>query len=894
MVLSRRFLRAAALGAVLALALSGSASAATYTWKMSSYPPQRWNNSNCWTKSGGGTGFPDEHDTAIFTGEAWIDQMGQACKVEKLQFTGSGDATLKFEAHDYPLTVEKLTVESGKKAAVHLDNLASNKFVVKNYDSSSIEVEDNAVLTFTGSSSVVGTDTGSLELRGKGRLVLEVPVTGVRDLSIQDGGTLVVSTDSSGGKGALPWLQPYGDTLNVFRGNLIVDAEHFGVGVIGSVHTLTMKNGTLDLKKPLAVNIKTVEIQSGDLVVSDTGDIGSGTDGKVGLKAKCRLVLHKDLTLQNLATSDDSTIDTNGKTLTLDRTAVNEGFVLNAGVTGNLSLKMAYGQTATLKKDVSGTVGFLGNPTAPTLALASSVRVGAIDITGALSSKVRLEGGNTVDVLKFVNTNPLEVTTAGGESTIGQLRPASGATLNLKGTSPLTVNGGSNENWNVNVGAGSDLRVKGKELLSETVTATLGASAGGGALTLPSGSYTNLKLKTENNASKIRVDAAEQNPVLKVKELDLGTAGLVMEVPTTWKTPLKAGDTVTLLEADTVAGSGKVVGDPAENEFWKVEPLTASNKKLVLTAKKDFTPVPELLAEAKASENACLVDVKVSGDVLVKADSWRFELLDIVAAGSVRTSDVVRSSAGQKAASYKVTLGPNFVSGTLRVYAKNALDPSPEGSVDVALKKTGAGETSEAPRIDPASWSARILSSADVGNMTVQLTAALTLDGTPKSLDVTYSGMKGKPKPELLNGSGNVVASAIPPRIASVEKYTLRLTCTVAKTDIDLGTAEIKNVLVTATKGGKTSTTSIPVNKKLKGLVKLGDNPGTPGQPGNPGNPGNPGQPGNPGDPGNPGNPGNPGQPGNPWYSNGSGGCDAGWSGLALTLAAAFLLKRKA
>ena len=93
----------------------------------------------------------------------------------------------------------------------------------------------------------------------------------------------------------------------------------------------------------------------------------------------------------------------------------------------------------------------------------------------------------------------------------------------------------------------------------------------------------------------------------------------------------------------------------------------------------------------------------------------------------------------------------------------------------------------------------RILSSADVGNMTVQLTAALTLDGTPKSLDVTYSGMKGKPKPELLNGSGNVIASAIPPRIASVEKYTLRLTCTVAKTDIDLGTAEIKNVLVTAT-----------------------------------------------------------------------------------------------
>ena len=133
--------------------------------------------------------------------------------------------------------------------------------------------------------------------------------------------------------------------------------------------------------------------------------------------------------------------------------------------------------------------------------------------------------------------------------------------------------------WNVNVGAGSDLRVKGKDLLSGR--AMIGTSSGGGVLTLPSGSYTNLKLKTKNNASKIRVvDEAPNDRVLKMRELDLSDAGLVMEVPTNWKTPLKKGDTVVLLETDTVTGYNTVTGDPAEDEFWKVEPLTKDNKPL--------------------------------------------------------------------------------------------------------------------------------------------------------------------------------------------------------------------------------------------------------------------------------------------------------------------------
>ena len=74
MVLSRRLLRVAALGAVFALALAGTALAAgdTYTWK-DSVPSGIWNDSNNWTKSGSGTGYPGAGDTAIFTKTAEID-----------------------------------------------------------------------------------------------------------------------------------------------------------------------------------------------------------------------------------------------------------------------------------------------------------------------------------------------------------------------------------------------------------------------------------------------------------------------------------------------------------------------------------------------------------------------------------------------------------------------------------------------------------------------------------------------------------------------------------------------------------------------------------------------------------------------------------------------------
>ena len=142
-----------------------------------------------------------------------------------------------------------------------------------------------------------------------------------------------------------------------------------------------------------------------------------------------------------------------------------------------------------------------------------------------------------------------------------------------------------------------------------------------------------------------------------------------------------------VLEYDTVTGDNTVTGDPAEDGFWKVEPLTKDNKKLVLTSKKDIAAAPVLAAEMTGSGNERIVNVKVSGDVLVKSDSWRSELLSVVAPGSVSVS---RESATQNAASFKVLLGPNFKSGTLRVYAKNT-SATLEGSVNVDLKAASGG-----------------------------------------------------------------------------------------------------------------------------------------------------------------------------------------------------------
>ena len=119
MVLSRRLLRVAALGAVIALALAGTALAETYTWK-DSVPSGSWNDSNNWTKSGSGTGYPGATDTAIFTKDAEITTLERPSTVDELKFTGTGTAklTLNDKVVGRFLKVKKITVAGGKNATI--------------------------------------------------------------------------------------------------------------------------------------------------------------------------------------------------------------------------------------------------------------------------------------------------------------------------------------------------------------------------------------------------------------------------------------------------------------------------------------------------------------------------------------------------------------------------------------------------------------------------------------------------------------------------------------------------------------------------------------------------------------------------------------------------------
>ena len=111
MVLSRRLLRVAALGAVIALALAGTALAETYTWK-DSVPSESWNDSSNWT-SGSGTGYPGATDTAIFTKDAEITTLEGPSTVDELKFTGTGTAklTLNDNVVGRFLKVKKIAVD---------------------------------------------------------------------------------------------------------------------------------------------------------------------------------------------------------------------------------------------------------------------------------------------------------------------------------------------------------------------------------------------------------------------------------------------------------------------------------------------------------------------------------------------------------------------------------------------------------------------------------------------------------------------------------------------------------------------------------------------------------------------------------------------------------------
>ena len=302
----------------------------------------------------------------------------------------------------------------------------------------------------------------------------------------------------------------------------------------------------------------------------------------------------------------------------------------------------------------------------------------------------------------------------------------------------------------------------------------------------------------------------------------------------------------------------------------EVARLDGTKKELVLTALKTIT-VPELVAEVDVSGNKRTVNVKVSGDVKVKENDWK---ADMILGGRPENDSAYKDpkpgTNTREGAVFEVVLPSGFTRGTLRVKARNIEGPNYfEGFVDVPLERTTPGgggngndEADKPVEIDNTSWTATALT-GESGDVTLR--AKLKLVGTPKSLKVEASGMKA-PKAELLDATGKVVlTSSIPSVSAGAKDHTLKLTCRTTKAEIAAG-AEIKTVTVTMA-DGKVHT--ITVNKKLKDMKVDTDKPDN-------------------------NKPGDGNKPGEGRKGSSGGGCDAGVGGLALALGAAFLLKRKA
>lgn len=348
-------------------------------------------------------------------------------------------------------------------------------------------------------------------------------------------------------------------------------------------------------------------------------------------------------------------------------------------MSGDLKLTLADGKMGTLDKDVHGKVEFVGTkPNGATLALAKGVKVSAVDFTAVPPAtdklKLALKGKNQIGTLSFVTTNNgLTVKSNGDantENTIHFLQPAADATLKVEGIRSLVVRDGTKGvKWNAEVNNLTTFEVMGKDLLTGEVKVTLARSS---ILALPSGEFPNLELSAVNpaNPATIEVDAATQDPVLKVKKIDVAAGKtLKMNRPKTWWKSLAAGDTVVLLKAEDVElnFTGKIEGDPADDVAAKID-WKGGEKALVLEAKGDLK-VPELVAKVTASGNKRFVNVTVSNDVDVVAASWRAELLSVVAPGPV--SVTLKAGATTKTAPFEVEVGVGFTSGTLRVYAKN-------------------------------------------------------------------------------------------------------------------------------------------------------------------------------------------------------------------------------
>ena len=655
MVLSRRFLRVAALGAVLALGLAGTALAVEKKW--TGAIDNKWNEAGNWDN-----GVPTSDDTAIIEGAAVkVDSADATAKVVSL---GQG-ATLSIES------AGKLALAAG--GALHASGDATVEVKVDDglefTTATNIAVSPDKTLTLKRKAPGNIKGAGVMTFSGGGTLDLNLPLTMGTGLEIKDGSTLNVV-----------------DTLPDLTGPAV-----------------TIANGNLTLGYNLPAAVTRVEVTEGVLTVGQGRAIGNGNktapDGEVKLAAAGQLVLSGDLTLKELTTAEGSKITANGKTLTVKPAAA---FVLDAGIDkGTLSLDVAANNTATLNKDVASVVFNGKSGGAPTLKFDKDVSVGNLDIRGSTTEPASLDfvGQNTIGTLEFVRTTPLVVSYGDLFVKVEKLILADGAALALElmGGTALTIKDGTpGAKWNVKMGnKDTDFRVGSAGLLSGNVEVTLG----GGTLYLPYGAYPNLTLKAVSPSVNPTIDAEffEGDPVLTVGKVDINNSNLRVKATGVWRHGLKAGDTLTLLEVnETNLSDGKVIsGDPEVDSSgylkWKWERLEGTKTKLVLTALKTIS-VPDLVAEASYSGNKCTVNVKVSGDVKVKESEWKAEMILGDRPENYPAYEKPKPGTNtEKGAVFKVMLPSSFTTGTLRVKASNKEDPYFEGFVDVPLERTTPG-----------------------------------------------------------------------------------------------------------------------------------------------------------------------------------------------------------
>ena len=211
MNLNRKFLRVAALAAVLALGLAGTALAAIKTWKGGGTDPHKWDADDNWTPS-----KPTGTDTAIISTDATITTLDADASVAILGFVEGGKLTVNIAANK--LTVKEIQAAEAPEATLRVAGNPDN-FVWGAAGSSPVKILEGSKLILQAAAphKVTGV-AGPLTLSGAGTLTLKAPVTTATDLKITEGGTLVVDVDN-----ALPALGATG-LNNIAKGNLVVNA----------------------------------------------------------------------------------------------------------------------------------------------------------------------------------------------------------------------------------------------------------------------------------------------------------------------------------------------------------------------------------------------------------------------------------------------------------------------------------------------------------------------------------------------------------------------------------------------------------------------------------------------------------------------------------------------